>query len=135
MQLAQPVGHLAVDAHRVDEPRDADDAGVRRDHEDRRREQADVQLAGALERSQVHVLDDPEHRVAGVAALLLADSEQRLVAAVGLLRHRQRAAARRPAAARRSRRPRCTTRLIARGIVVASSLASSAMFEIVSMPV
>ena len=45
VQLAQAVGHLAVDAHRVDEPRDADDPRVRGDEEDRRREQADVDLA------------------------------------------------------------------------------------------
>ena len=43
--------------------------GVRRDEQDRRGQQADVELADALERPEVEVLDDPEHRVAGEAAL------------------------------------------------------------------
>ena len=71
MQAAQSVGHLAVDAHRVDEPRDADEAGVRRDEEDRRGEQADVELGRVLQRPEVDRLDDAEDRVAGVAALVL----------------------------------------------------------------
>ncbi len=37
------------------------------------------------------MLDDPQHRVAGEAALVLADAEQRLVGAVRGLRDRQRA--------------------------------------------
>ena len=81
VQLAQRVGHLAVQAHRVDQPRDADDPGVGGDEQDRRREQADVDLARVLERPEVQVLDDPEHRVAGVAALVLAHAEQRLAVA------------------------------------------------------
>ena len=91
MQPPQPVGHLAVDAHRVHEPRDADQAGVRRDEEDRRGEQADVELARALQRAEVDRLDDAEDRIAGVAALVLRQAEQRLVLAGALVeRHRQR---------------------------------------------
>ena len=80
VQPAQRVGHLTVQPHRVDEPRDADDPGVRGDEQDRRREQSDVDLPGVLERPEVKVLDDSEHRIAGEAALVLADPEQRLAA-------------------------------------------------------
>ena len=52
VQLAQPVGQLAVQAHRVDEPRDADDPGVGGDEQDRRGQQADVDLPGVLERAR-----------------------------------------------------------------------------------
>ena len=90
VQLAQAVGHLAVQAHRVDQARDADDPRVGGDEEDRRRQQADVDLRGLLQEAQVQVLDDAEHRVAGEAALVLGDAEQRRVGAVGLLGHRQR---------------------------------------------
>ena len=81
MQLAQLVGDLAVQPHRVDEPRDADDPGVGGDEQDRRREQADVDLARVLKRAEVQVLDDPEHRIAGEAALVLAHAQQRLAVA------------------------------------------------------
>ncbi len=47
VQPPQPVGQLAVDAHRVDEPRHADDARVGGEEQDRRGEQADVQLGRA----------------------------------------------------------------------------------------
>jgi hypothetical protein len=60
VQLAQAVGRLAVDAHRVDEARLADDPGVRRDQQDRRGEQSDVELAGLLQEAQVELLDDAE---------------------------------------------------------------------------
>ena len=90
MQPAETVGHLAVQAHRVDEPRGADDARVRGDEQDRRGEDADVDLPGRLQRAEVQVLDDPEHRVPGVAALRLARAEQRLVGAVGLFGDGQR---------------------------------------------
>ena len=82
VQLAQPVGHLAVDAHRVDQPRHADDPGVGGDEQDRRRQQADVDLGRALQRAQVQVLDHPQHRVAGEAALALGQAQQRLALAV-----------------------------------------------------
>ena len=54
--------------------------GVRRDEQDRRGEQADVDLARVLEEAEVDLLDDAEDRVAGEAALLLGQAEQRLVA-------------------------------------------------------
>ena len=81
VQAAQRVGHLAVDAHRVDEPRDADQRRVRGDEQDRRGEQADVQLARRLQRPEIDLLDDTEDRVAGVASLVLGEAEQRLVLA------------------------------------------------------
>ena len=82
VQPAEAVGDLAVQPHRVDEPRGADDARVGGDEQDRRGEDADVDLAGRLQRAEVQVLDDPEHRVAGVAAFGLARAEQRRVATV-----------------------------------------------------
>ena len=90
VQLPQGVGQLAVDAHRVDQPRDADDAGVGGDEEDRRGQQADVELARGLQRPEVDLLDDAEDRVAGEAALLLGEAEQGLVLAVGDVLDRQR---------------------------------------------
>ena len=56
------VGHLAVEPHRVDEPRDADDPGVGGDEQDRRREQPDVDLGGVLQRPEVQALDDRRAR-------------------------------------------------------------------------
>src|SRR4051794_14494768 len=58
MQLARTVGGRAVEPHRVPEPRDPDDAGVGRDEEDRRRQQADVDLRRPLEEAEVELLDD-----------------------------------------------------------------------------
>ena len=98
VQPPQRVGHLAVDAHRVDEPRDADDAGVGGQEQDRRGEQADVDLGHALEDPEVHLLDHAEHRVAGEAALLLGAGR----AASGTRRRRCCA----PAAPRARRRQR-----------------------------
>ena len=89
VQPAQALGHLAVQPHRVDEPRDADDPGVGGDEEDRGRQQADVDLTGVLQRAEVQVLDDPEDRIAGEPALALVHAEQRLVVTVDL-DHRQR---------------------------------------------
>ena len=91
MQPAQRIGHLAVQPHRVDEPGDTDDPGVRGDEQDRRREQPDIDLAGVLERPEVQVLDDPEHRVAGEASLVLAETEQRLALAARRAADGQRA--------------------------------------------
>ena len=85
VQAAEAIGQLAVQAHRVDQPRDADDAGVGGDEQDRRGEDADVDLPRRLQRAEVQVLDDPQHRVAGVAAFGLARAEQRRVVAVGRL--------------------------------------------------
>ena len=56
--------------------------GVGGQEEDRRGQQADVDLADVLERPEVDLLDHAEDRVAGVAALLLGQAEQRLVLAV-----------------------------------------------------
>ena len=42
----------------------------------------DVDLGRVLQRAQVQVLDDPQHRVAGEAALALGQAEQRLALAV-----------------------------------------------------
>lgn len=81
VQLAQPVRELAVKAHRVDEPGDSDDSGVGGDEEDRGCQQTNVDLAGVLERPQVEVLDDPQDRIPGEAALILSHAEQRLAAA------------------------------------------------------
>ena len=89
VQLAELVGDLAVQAHRVDESRDPDDPGIGGDEQDRRRQQPDVDLTGVLERPEVQVLDDPEHRVAGEPSLVLGDAEQRL-AVVPHATHRQR---------------------------------------------
>ena len=66
MDLAQALGQLAVLAHRVGEPGDADQAGVGRDQQDHRGEDADVEAqrvgqAGA----EAEVLDDAEDRVVG----------------------------------------------------------------------
>ena len=71
MQYAQQLGQLPVLAHRVGEPRHPDQARVGGDEEDRRGEDADVDLGRVLERAQVHVLDHAQHRVVGVPALLL----------------------------------------------------------------
>ena len=48
MEPAQAVGHLAVNPHRVGQPRHAEDPGVRGDEQDRRREQPDVDLGRVL---------------------------------------------------------------------------------------
>ncbi len=77
VQPPHRVGHLPVQAHRVDEPRHAEDARVGRRDEDRDREDADVELGRHLKRAELHRLDDPEHRVRGVAALFLGHAEQR----------------------------------------------------------
>ena len=90
MQAAQPVRDLAVQAHRVHEPRHADDARIRRDEQDRRREQAHIDLAHRLQRPEVQVLDDAEDRVAGVAAMRLARAEQRRVVPARLAVHGKR---------------------------------------------
>ena len=64
VQPAERLRQLAVARHRVRDPRRADHAGVRGDEEDRRGEDADVDLRdrqhGAV---QAEVLDEPEHRV------------------------------------------------------------------------
>ena len=107
MQAAEAVGHLAVQPHRVDQPRGADDAGVGRDEQDRRGEHADVDLAGRLQRAEMQVLDDPEHRIAGEAAVGLVGAEQRRVLAVAAACVPAAPRARPSAAPRRSRtRPR-----------------------------
>ena len=90
VQLAQLVRHLAVQAHRIDQPRDTDDPSVGRDEQDRRGQQADIDLPCVLQRPQVEVLDDPQHRVARVTTLALAEAQQRLAFAGGVAGDRQR---------------------------------------------
>ena len=64
VQLAERRRQLAVARHRVGDPRRADHAGVRGDEEDRRSEDADVDLHDRQHRAvQAHVLDEAEHRV------------------------------------------------------------------------
>ena len=63
--------------------------GVRGQEEDRRGEDADVDLGRLLQDAEVELLDDAEHRVARVAALSSGSAEQRLVLAVPA-GHRQR---------------------------------------------
>ena len=89
VQLAEAVGQLAMQAHRVHQPRHADDPGVGGDDEDRRGQQADVDLAGVLERAEPQRLDHAEDRVAGEPALVLWDPQLGDVLAVGLLGDRQ----------------------------------------------
>ena len=90
VQPAQVVRHLPVHAHRVHEPRDPEHAGVRRRDEDRDRQDRHVDLREALERAELHVLDDAEDRVRGVAAVLLGDAEQRRALAGRVAGDRQR---------------------------------------------
>ena len=67
MDLPQPLGELAVLAHREGQPRDADHPRVGRDHEDHRGEDADVDAQDVGEPgAEAEVLDDPEDRVARV---------------------------------------------------------------------
>ena len=64
MQAPEEPRQLAVAGHRVRDPRGADHARVRRDEEDRRGEEADVDLEHGEERpADAEVLDDAEHRV------------------------------------------------------------------------
>ena len=83
MQAAEAVRDLAVKAHRVDEPRGADDAGVGRDEEDRGGEDPNVDLPRGLERAEVQVLDDPEDGIPREAPVCLAGPEQGAVGAIG----------------------------------------------------
>ena len=66
VDLAQALGQLAVLAHRVGEPGDADQAGVGGDQQDHRGEDADV-VAQDFGRAggEAEVLDDAEDRVVG----------------------------------------------------------------------
>ncbi len=90
MQLPQPVGHLPVDAHRVDEPGHADDAGVGGNEEDRRGEDADVELCGRLEPAEIELFYDPEHRIACEATLVFGQAELGDVLAADLLDRQRR---------------------------------------------
>ena len=64
VQPAEDLGQLPVARHRVGDPRCADHAGVRGDEEDRRGEDADVDLRRRQKRAvEVEVLDETEHRV------------------------------------------------------------------------
>ncbi len=76
--------------HRVRDPRRADHARVRGDDQDRPGQDADVVAQRReLEAVQADVVDDPEHRVVGVAARRVL-AEERVVAPAGDAVHRQR---------------------------------------------
>ena len=77
MQPPQHLGQLPVGRHRVGDARGADDTRVRRDHQDRRREDADVDL-GSVEEDALEpdVLDHAENRVVRITALLGRKREQ-----------------------------------------------------------
>ena len=77
VQVAEDGRQLPVAGHGVGDPRGPDHACVRGDEEDRRREQADVDLDRRKERSlvQSEVLDEPEHRVVREAVLRRRQSE------------------------------------------------------------
>ena len=89
MEATEPVRQLAMDTHRVDKAGDADDPSVRRDQQDGRGKDRHVDLSATLERSEVYLLDDPQHRVAGEAAFIFGKPEQGLVGAVRLLGDRK----------------------------------------------
>ena len=77
MQPAEHLGELPVARHRVGDPRRADHARVRRDEEDRRREDADVDLRRREQVAvQAEVLDQPEHGV-------VLEAERRALAQLG----------------------------------------------------
>ena len=83
---------LPIGGHRVRDPRGADDPRVRGDEQDRRGEDADVDLHRPQELlvADAEVLDEAEDRVVRVAALLRRQPERRLVLAVDELdRHRR----------------------------------------------
>ena len=66
MDLPEPLGELAVLAHRERQPRHADHPRVRRDHEDHGGEDADVDAEGVGEAgAEAEVLDDAQDRIAG----------------------------------------------------------------------
>jgi hypothetical protein len=91
VDAAEHAGQLPVRRHRVRDPRGADDAGVRRDEQDRRREHADVHLQHVeREAREAEPLDDPEHGVVLVAALLGRQREERGLLAVDLLDRQRR---------------------------------------------
>ena len=90
VQRPEDLRDLAVGRHRVRDPGGADHAGVRRDEEDRRGEDADVDLERVEQRAfDAEVLDDAEDRIVGVAALLRRQRQQRRQLAADL-DHRQR---------------------------------------------
>ena len=91
MQAAQRVGHLAVDAHRVDEPRDADDARVGGQEQDRGGEQADVDLASTPWKIPRSIcLTTPSTGSPAKPPSSSVSPSCGLVLAVGVPRHRQR---------------------------------------------
>ncbi len=66
VDLSQPLGKLAVLAHRVGEPREPDQRGVGGDQQDHGGEDPDVDPEHLRQPdAEADVLDDPEHRVVG----------------------------------------------------------------------
>ena len=89
VQPPEDLRDLAIRRHRVGDPRRTDHARVRRDEEDRRGEDADVDLECTQHAAlQAQVLDDAQDRVVRVAALLRRQRQQRRQLAVDQL-HRQ----------------------------------------------
>ena len=131
VDLAQALGQLAVLSHRVGEAGDPDQAGVGGDQQDHGGEDADVDAqcfgrAGA----EAEVLDDAEDRVAREFG-----AERGRVLAGGVLDDRHRREGDDSGSAGRAPSTAMTVRPTLRGIVRAASFASSAMLEIVSIPV
>ena len=86
VQAAQRLGQLAVARHRVRDPRRADHPRVRRDEEDGRGQQPDVDLGEVVhEPLEPEVLDDAEDGVVRVPALLRGERQQRRQLPVDLL--------------------------------------------------
>ncbi len=86
MQPAEDLGQLLVRRHGIRDARRADHAGVGRDQEDRRSQDADVDLRGLQHLTvQPQVLHEAEHRIVLEATLVRTDAEQRLVPVRGLL--------------------------------------------------
>ena len=90
VQPPEDLRDLPVGRHRVGDPGRADDARVGGDEEDRRGEDADVDLERVEQRPlDAEVLDDAEDRIVRVAPLLRRQRQQRRQLAADL-DHRQR---------------------------------------------
>ena len=106
VDLPEPLGQLAVLAHREGEPRDPDQPGVGRDDEDHRRQHADVVAQDVREApAEPEVLDDPEHGVVGELG-----AEDGGVVAGGVLASPASPRARRSGSARRAPRTASTVK-------------------------
>ena len=82
MQPPKAFRQLPVRRHRVRDPRGADHTRVCGDEQDRRREDADVDLRGVENASvQSEILHEPEHRIVREPMLVGGLAEQCLEAA------------------------------------------------------